>query len=63
MRTNIVLDDRLIDQGLELTGIRTKRDLVQLALEELVRNRTRMNLLDLAGRMSFRDGFQAGERL
>ncbi|MDX1384044.1 MAG: type II toxin-antitoxin system VapB family antitoxin [Thermoanaerobaculia bacterium] len=58
MRTNIVLDEALVRRGMELTGARTKRDLVHTALEELVRSRTRKNLLDLAGRLSFRDDFE-----
>jgi len=57
MRTNIDLDDELIDRGLTLTGAKTKRQLVHLALEELVRSRSRKNLLDLAGRIEFREGF------
>jgi Arc/MetJ family transcription regulator len=57
MRTNIVLDDDLIREGLELTGSRTKRELVQMALEELVRRRKRKNLADLAGSLRFRDDF------
>lgn len=44
MRTNIVLDDDLVEQGMALTGIKTKRELVQVALEALVRARRRRNL-------------------
>ena len=36
MRTNIVLNDTLIEKGFALTGTRTKRALVNLALENLV---------------------------
>ena len=61
MRTNIVLDDGLVSQGMELTGARTKRELVQTALAELVRNRTRKNLLDLSGRVVFRADFDPKE--
>jgi len=57
MRTNIVLDDELVDEALALTGARTKREVVQLALEELVRSRKKKNLADLAGRIRFRAGF------
>jgi Arc/MetJ family transcription regulator len=57
MRTNIELDDELIAQGMSLTGAKTKRELVHLALEELVRSRTRINLLDLSGRIQFSEGF------
>lgn len=58
MRTTIVLDDALIAKALALTGARTKSEVVQLALEELVRSRrNRRNLADLAGRIRFRAGF------
>jgi len=57
MRTNIVLDDRLVEEGFRLTGARTKKELVHLALEELVDRRRRRDLTDLAGKISFRDGF------
>jgi Arc/MetJ family transcription regulator len=57
MRTNIVLDDKLMAEAFALTGVRTKRDLVHLALSELVRSRRKQDLLDLAGRIRFRNGF------
>jgi Arc/MetJ family transcription regulator len=57
MRTNIVLDDKLVEEALSLTGVRTKRELVNLALTELVRMRRKQDLLALAGRIRFRKGF------
>ena len=60
MRTNIVLDDSLVEEAFALTGIRTKKDLVHLALEELVRRRRKKDLLSLAGRIRFADGNRAG---
>ena len=57
MRTNIVLDDELVQQAFTLTGIRTKRELVHLALSELVRRRRRKDLLDLAGKVKLRPDF------
>lgn len=38
MRRNIELDDRLVERGFKLTGLRTKKELVNLALRELVRS-------------------------
>lgn len=35
-RTNIELDDKLVREGMKLTGIQTKRELVQAALESFV---------------------------
>ncbi|MCK5814264.1 MAG: type II toxin-antitoxin system VapB family antitoxin [Cocleimonas sp.] len=37
MRTNIVLDDQLTHIAFLLTGLKTKRELVDLALRELIR--------------------------
>ena len=37
MRTNIVLDDVLTTEAFALTGLKTKRELVELALRELIR--------------------------
>ena len=50
MRTNIVLDDDLVSAGLKLTGAKTKRELVNLALRELVQQRRRKDLMDLYGK-------------
>ena len=36
MRTNIVLDDKLIERAQKLTGIKTKREVVQEALRTLI---------------------------
>ncbi len=57
MRTNIVLDDKLVEEAFSVTGLRTKKELVHLALTELVRARRRKDLLDLAGQVHFRKGF------
>ena len=63
MRTNIVLDDELVRQAFALTGIRTKRELVHLALNELVRRRRKKDLLDLAGKVKLRPDFDHIETL
>jgi len=39
-RTNIVLDERLVRQAMQLSGTRTKRQAVDLALRELVARRS-----------------------
>jgi Arc/MetJ family transcription regulator len=57
MRTNIVLDDDLVNEAVRLTGIRTKRELVQLALKELVEHRKQKNLFDLAGKLELSEDF------
>jgi Arc/MetJ family transcription regulator len=49
MRINIVLDDRLVTEAMRLTGARSKREAVHLALRELVNRRRRRSVLDLVG--------------
>lgn len=36
MRTNIVIDETLTDEAFSLTGLKTKRELVEFALKELI---------------------------
>lgn len=57
MRTNIVLDDALVEEAKKLTGIRTKVKLVNTALQELVRSRKRVSFLDLKGKIKFAPGY------
>lgn len=38
MRTNIVLDDQLITEALKLSGRKTKKDVVDFALQKLVQS-------------------------
>ncbi len=37
MRTNVVIDDQLMAQALELSGLRTKRAVIEEALRLLIR--------------------------
>ena len=61
MRTNIVLDEDLVKEAVSLTGVRTKRELVNLALKELIRNRKKKNLFELAGKLELREDFDHKE--
>lgn len=44
-RTNVVIDDELIREARRLTGLKTKRELVNKALELLVRTEARKGIL------------------
>jgi len=57
MRTNILLDDDLVAEAMEVSGARTKKEVVHVALEELVKSRKKKNLVGLAGRIRFRDDY------
>ena len=49
MRTNIVLDDQLVADAMRLSGVKTKREVVELALRRLVNSVRRKDILDLVG--------------
>lgn len=57
MRTNIVLDDALVQEAFRYTLVRTKKDLVEEALKEFVRNRSKKDLRDLRGKIKFSEGY------
>jgi Arc/MetJ family transcription regulator len=57
MRTNIDLDDALMAEALKLTGVKTKRELVHLALETLIKKSKKKDLLDLVGKIDIDPDF------
>jgi Arc/MetJ family transcription regulator len=54
-RTNIFLDDKLIREAARLSGLETKKDVVQEALRYYVEHRSRPSLLELKGKIRFSD--------
>jgi Arc/MetJ family transcription regulator len=50
VRTNIEINDKLMAQALQLTGLRTKRAVVDAALRELVEYRSRQKLREAFGK-------------
>jgi Arc/MetJ family transcription regulator len=53
MRTNIVLDENLIERAQKLTGIRTKREVVQEALRTLILLREQAEVRNLRGKLKW----------
>lgn len=51
MRTNIVLNEELVEQAKSLTGIRTTRALVDEALRVLIQLRQQGQVRDLRGQL------------
>ncbi|HXE13178.1 MAG TPA: type II toxin-antitoxin system VapB family antitoxin [Bryobacteraceae bacterium] len=51
MRTNIVIDDKLMRDTLRATGIKTKREVVELGLKTLLRLRKQEEIRKLRGRL------------
>lgn len=53
MRTNIVLDDKLIERAQKLTGIKTKREVVHEALRTLILLREQSEIRSLRGQLKW----------
>lgn len=53
MRTNIVIDDQLMRAALEATGLRTKKEAVELGLRTLLRLRQQADIRRLRGTMTW----------
>jgi len=52
-RTNVVVDDNLFKEGLKLTKCKTKKELINRALEELIKKEKRKRLLLLEGKVAW----------
>ena len=58
MRTNIVLDDNLVEEAFKYAdSIHTKKDLIETALKEFIKTRKMKNLRDLKGKIQFADNY------
>jgi Arc/MetJ family transcription regulator len=53
MRTNIVIDDKLMRDALKATGLSTKREVVELGLRTLLRLREQAELRSLRGKVAW----------
>ena len=51
MRTNIVLDDELVERARQLTGIKTKREVIHEALRTLIQLQEQAQLRNLRGKL------------
>ena len=56
MRTIIVIDDKLMDDALKLTGLRTKREVAELGLKTLLKTARQANLKRLRGKIAWESG-------
>lgn len=53
MRTNIVIDDELMENVLQITGIKTKREAVQQGLELLLRLSKQARIKEFRGKLKW----------
>ena len=52
-RTNIVLDEKLVDACLKATGLKTRKALIDHALRELLRHESQTKILELKGKVQW----------
>ena len=53
MRTNIVIDDKLMNEALHLSGLKTKREVVELGLQTLLRLRKQDEIRAFRGKLAW----------
>jgi Arc/MetJ family transcription regulator len=57
MRTNIVIDDELLNEAFSVSNAKTKKDLIHEALKEFIRLKKRKDLTELAGAVKFHKNY------
>ena len=53
MRTNIVIDDKLMQDALKATGLQTKREVVELGLKTLIKLKKQEGIKKFRGRLKW----------
>lgn len=53
MRTNIVIDDKLMEDALMVTGLKTKRETVELALKMLIKLKKQESIKTFRGKLKW----------
>ncbi len=53
MRTNIVIDDKLMADALKATGLQTKREAVEEGLKTLIRLKKQADIRSLRGKLKW----------
>lgn len=61
-RTNIDLDEKLTKEGLLIFQCKTKKELIHLALKELLKTEKRKEILKLRGRLKWEGNLEAMRR-
>lgn len=51
MATNLAINQELLSKALELSGLKTKKDTVNLALKEFVNRHKQLELINIFGKM------------
>jgi len=62
MRTNIVIDDRLMNEAMKASGAQTKREAVEMGLKTLLRLARQADLRKLRGKIDWQGDLEAMRR-
>jgi Arc/MetJ family transcription regulator len=62
MRTNIEIDDQLMADALKVSGAKTKREAVDIALQFFVRIKRQVGIRDLKGKINWQGDLDAMRR-
>lgn len=62
MRTNIVIDDKLMTDALRVTGLKTKREAVDLALRTMLRLGQQAEIRRMRGKVQWEGDLDAMRR-
>lgn len=57
MATNLALDPALVDRARKISGLRTKKDAVTLALQEFIARRERARIVESFGTLEWDDNY------
>jgi len=58
MRTNIVIDDDLMDEALKVSRLKTKKDAVEEGLKLLVQRKKQENIKELRGKLHWKGNLE-----
>jgi len=53
MPTKLRLDDSLVDEAVKISGTRTRREAINVALKEYVTRHRQLQILELRGKIDF----------
>jgi Arc/MetJ family transcription regulator len=53
MRTNIVIDEKLMNDALQATGLKTKKEVVELGLKILIKLNRQKQIRELRGKLEW----------
>ena len=57
MRTNVMIEDDLLEKAMAVSNLKTKKDVIEKALKEFIEVHSRKDISELFGKIQFADGY------